>query len=99
MFLFCLSAISVFGQTINTTQVLLPNQTIERGLSGGGTHRFQVTVGAEEFLQVRAEQKGIDVVLKIAGADGKLLAAMDSPNGTAGAKLLVGRHKRRANMK
>ncbi len=88
IFLFCVSATSVFGQAINTIQVLLPNQTIERGLGGGETHRYQVTLGADEFLQVRAEQKGIDIELKIAGANGKQLAVMDSPNGIAGSEML-----------
>ena len=88
IFLFCVSAISVFGQAINTIQVLLPNQTIERGLGGGEIHRYQVTLGADEFLQIRVEQKGIDVVLKIADANGKQLAVMDSPNGIAGSETL-----------
>lgn len=79
---------TAFGQIVNTIQVLLPQQTIERTLSGGETHRYQITLGKDEFFQVRAEQKGVDVVLKLVDATGKQLALMDSPNGAAGSETL-----------
>ena len=57
--------LSIFGQSSQTNKVrsLSPNETIEDLLSGGQAHRYQVKLVANEFLQVRAEQKGIDVVL------------------------------------
>lgn len=86
--IFCLLAMTAFGQSVNTIQVLLQQQTIERGISGGETHRYLVTLGKDEFLQVRAEQKGVDVVLKLVDVSGKQLALMDSPNGISGNETL-----------
>ena len=86
--IFYLLTITVFGQSINTIRVLLSQQTVERGLAGGEVHQYQITLAADEYLQVRVEQKGVDVVLRLVDADGKLLASMDSPNGNAGSETL-----------
>lgn len=72
-----------FGQETDA-RPLLPNQTIERELSGAETHRYKFDLKANEFFQVTVEQKGIDVLLKILSAEGKILATMDSPNGNQG---------------
>ena len=86
--IFYLLTITAFGQSINTIRVLLPQQIVERGLSGGEVHQYQITLAADEFLQIRVEQKGTDVVLKLVDANGKQLAMMDSPNGIAGFETL-----------
>ena len=59
---------------------LSPNQTIEREMTGAETHRYQFDLQAGEFFQVRVEQKGVDVALKLLDADNNTLATMDSPN-------------------
>ncbi len=84
----CLLAMSVFGQSINTIQVLLPQQTIERQLANGETQSYQITLEADEFFQIRVEQQGIDVVLKLIGSTGNQLVSMDSPNGISGIETL-----------
>ena len=86
--IFFLLTLTAIGQGINTIQVLLPTETVERRLVGGETHRYQVSLVADEFLQIRVEQKGTDVVLKLVDANGKQLAMMDSPNGIAGFETL-----------
>ncbi|HEX8737221.1 MAG TPA: CHAT domain-containing tetratricopeptide repeat protein [Pyrinomonadaceae bacterium] len=63
---------------------LLPAQTIEREITGAQTHRYKFDLKANEFFQVRAEQRGVDVTLKLADANGNVLATMDSPNGNRG---------------
>ena len=77
------------AQTPDEPQPLSPNQTLEREITGAATHRYQFDLQANEFLQVRVEQKGVDVALKLVeAASGKVLATMDSPNGTAGFETL-----------
>jgi len=57
---------------------------IERELAGGETHAFQVTLAAGQYLRVVVDQRGIDVALRIFGADGQKMVEMDSPNATQG---------------
>src|SRR5262249_50095313 len=62
---------------------------IERELAGGETHSYQIAILAGHFVQVVVEQKGIDVVVKVFGPDGKQLLQVDSPNGTQGPETVV----------
>ena len=77
---------SVFGQVQKTQEAhLLPaNQTVERELSGGQTHKYLISLKANEFLQIMAEQKGTDIVVRLFDSNQGQLAEVDSPNGTQG---------------
>ncbi|HEX8072712.1 MAG TPA: CHAT domain-containing tetratricopeptide repeat protein [Pyrinomonadaceae bacterium] len=79
-----------FGQTqpANEIRELPPGQTLERELTGAETHRYKFDLKAEEFFQVRVEQKGVDVLLKLLDARGNALATMDSPNSKEGPETL-----------
>jgi CHAT domain-containing protein/Tfp pilus assembly protein PilF len=83
-------AFAAFGQTPKTdeTRELPPAQTLDRQMTGAETHRYKISLQKDEFLQVRVEQKGVDVALKLLDASGKELATMDSPNGTEGPEIL-----------
>jgi CHAT domain-containing protein/tetratricopeptide (TPR) repeat protein len=78
------------GQAQQPTDVgeLPPNQTLGREMTGAGTHRYKFNTQANEFVQVRVEQKGVDVALKLMDASGNVLATMDSPNGKQGTETL-----------
>ena len=85
-----LGALTAFGQVqqSNDAQELPPNQTIEREMTGAETHRYKFDLKANEFFQVRVEQKGVDVTLKLSDASGNVLATMDSPNSKEGPETL-----------
>ena len=85
-----LAAFAAFGQTTQSsdTRQLPPGQTLERELAGGQSHKYKVEIKANELLQVKVEQKGVDVVVKLFDKNGKQLAEMDSPNGTQGFEIL-----------
>jgi len=76
------------AQTAVTRPELKLNEVVERELSKGQMHEYQVTLKAGEFMQVRVEQKGVDVVLSICSRDGKQLVEMDSPNEAEGFEIL-----------
>ena len=59
---------------------------IERQLSGGESHHYQLNVNAGQYARVIVEQQGIDVVVSVFGPDGKLITAVDNPNGSQGAE-------------
>lgn len=74
-----------------TATLLRSQQPVERELAGGQTHVYQLEANAGDFLQIRIEQKGVDVALKLFDTDGvrgKLLAEMDSPNSKDGPETL-----------
>ncbi|MGB7922024.1 MAG: tetratricopeptide repeat protein [Pyrinomonadaceae bacterium] len=78
-----------FGQEQKAeSRQLEPNQSIEREMSGQEIHRYEFTLKNREFFQVRVEQKGVDVALKLLGIDGRILATMDSPNEKEGLETL-----------
>ncbi len=65
-------------------RLLEPGKKIERQLSGGKGHVYQISLAAGQYLQVIVDQRGIDVVVTLLGPDGKKMAEVDSPNGSQG---------------
>lgn len=85
-----LVSLTALGQERSSggVRALLPNHTLERTVTGSETHRYKLALRVNEFFQVRVEQKGADVVLRLVGAGGNELARMDSPNGKEGPETL-----------
>lgn len=83
-----LAASAATAQTPGEPRPLAPGQSLERELTGAESHRYLVSLQEDEFFQVRVEQKGADVLLKLSDAAGRVLATMDSPNGKEGPETL-----------
>lgn len=85
-----ISTLTATGQTAPSNEVrdLPPNQTFEREIVGAEKHTYRISVQKDGFLQIRVEQKGVDVTLKLIDATGSILATMDSPNGKQGPETL-----------
>ena len=81
---------AVLGQAPKTgDEFELPaTQALERQITGAESHRYKIRLQPEEFFQVRVEQKGVDVALKLMDGGGKTLATMDSPNDKVGPETL-----------
>lgn len=86
-----LASSTVFGQTrhLDDIRELRPNQTLVREVKGSKTHHYKFALSENEFFQVRVEQKGADVVMRLVSAGGAELARMDSPNGKEGVETLT----------
>jgi CHAT domain-containing protein/tetratricopeptide (TPR) repeat protein len=64
-------------------------QPIAREIRGGEQHTFQVRLSAGQHVRIVLDQKGIDVVLALLGAEGKLLFEVDNNlSGTRGMELV-----------
>ncbi len=50
---------------------------IERELAGGQKHRYQITLAEGQYASVVVEQRGIDIVARVLGPDGKQIAEFD----------------------
>lgn len=88
--LFCLASILLSMVTFAQTGAceLLSESLIEKQMSGAKTDCYQVSLPKDSFLQIRAEQKGIDIKLKMFDEKGRLLAEIDGLNGTQGFEIL-----------
>lgn len=51
---------------------------VERELSGGQKHVYQLALSGGQYATVAVEQHGIDVVAHLFAADGQLIADIDS---------------------
>src|SRR6266511_133295 len=63
---------------------LEPGKPIRRELAGGQRHTYQTRLDPNQFLKVVVEQKGIDVVSKAPGPDGKQILEVDSESRSQG---------------
>ncbi|HMV82824.1 MAG TPA: CHAT domain-containing protein [Blastocatellia bacterium] len=61
-----------------TPQVLEASQPIEQKISGTQRHQYQLTLSADQYLEVAVEQRGIDVTITLNGPDGRRLAQFDN---------------------
>ncbi len=77
------------AQSDKAIQTLEPGKPVERGLSGGQSHDYQIQLAAGQCLDAVVEQRGIDVVVTLFGPDGKQLVEVDSPNGAQGPEPLL----------
>ncbi len=62
------------------------NTPLERTLSAGQSHTYQVVAEENSLVQITIEQRGIDVVVRVHHPLGKKPSEYDSPTGTDGAE-------------
>ena len=58
--------------------MLEPNRSVEKEMAAGQEHVYQIALAEGDFLRVVVEQRGIDVVVKVFGPDGKQISENDS---------------------
>ena len=74
------------SELLTDVGLLEPGKRIERELAGGRSHSYQFMLASGQYAQVLVQQKGINVVVKLFGPDGKPVAEVDSSSGTQGAE-------------
>jgi erythromycin esterase len=65
-------------------QLLELSKPIERQLSSGETHAYQIALKAGQYLDAAVNQRGVDVVVRVFDPEGQKIADIDSPNGKQG---------------
>jgi len=76
---------------------LRPGEPVERALAAGDSQAYQVELTAGRPWLVTVEQRGVDVVVEVAGPDGKRLAAVDSRSIAMGRRPCWSSRRRRAS--
>ena len=77
---------SLFAQ--QSDQDLVPGAPVSRQMNGSEVHSYRITLTSGQYARVVVEQRGIDVVVRITGSDGRQVAEVDTPNGEQGPELL-----------
>ncbi|MBI1760637.1 MAG: nuclear transport factor 2 family protein [Acidobacteria bacterium] len=77
-------ALCLLAQPLRAQTALTSGAPISAELKPNETHRYQLTLAAQQTAHVIAAQQGADVEVLVYDAAGKLLVDMDSPNGTRG---------------
>ena len=67
-----------------TPALLESGRAVERNLAGGESHLYQILLSTDQFLCVSAEQRGVDLTIRIFAGDGQKLIEMDTLNSTQG---------------
>jgi hypothetical protein len=67
-----------------TGVALEPGKAIERAVAAGNAHDYKISLKTGQFLYLVVDQRGIDLVVRGFGPDGKRIAEVDSPNGNSG---------------
>lgn len=66
------------------TVTLHEGQAIEKAISGGESHQYELTLTVGQFVRLKIEQRGIDLVEAVTGPDGQKLVEIDGPSGMNG---------------
>ena len=64
------------SQDIPATR-LNPGKRLEREITGGATHRYEVSLRAGEFASVLVDQHAVDLAVAVVGQDGTVIAEFD----------------------
>jgi CHAT domain-containing protein len=67
---------------------LVPGRPIVRDLAGLQTHSYQMTLPAGQYVRVVVDQRGIDVVVKLIGPDGKQIKEFDADSSVQGREVV-----------
>jgi tetratricopeptide (TPR) repeat protein len=68
---------------------LAPGAPVEREMSGGQRHLYQLALEADQCLKIVAEQRGADVSLTLNGPDGKPFDTVENNRGGKGVEWLL----------
>lgn len=72
------------GWTVQKIFALTSGKPIERDMSGGESHSYQISIQAGQYLHAFVDQKGIDVVITVLSPDGHKLTEADNSSGAIG---------------
>jgi CHAT domain-containing protein len=66
---------------------LVPGKPIVRDLAGVESHSYQMPLAVDQYVRVVIDQRGIDVVVKLIGPDGKQVNEFDSDSRVQGQEI------------
>jgi CHAT domain-containing protein/Tfp pilus assembly protein PilF len=88
--LVCFIFSSSYGQKVETPEItdLESNKPVERAISGGQKHIFQIKFAEKQYARINIEQRGIDIVARLLDRDGKVAVEYDFDPRNKGAEIV-----------
>ena len=80
---------NITTQDEKDVRVLSPGAAIERTLGGGKSHYYEIRLEAHQYMRVRLEMNGVNVILTLLDPDGKKVDEVDTPESTYGEKSIT----------
>ena len=84
-FLICFAAQFGYSQATTEVTALELGQPIEREIKGGEKHEYKIAFNASQYGKATLEQRGVDVIVRLLDANGKIVIQVDAEpraNGT-----------------
>ncbi len=69
---------------------LEPGQSLEREITGGQTHRYQISLITGAYGHVEVAERGVNITLVLRGPDGSSLAEMNAAGATLFGRTVLG---------
>jgi CHAT domain-containing protein/Tfp pilus assembly protein PilF len=69
----------ILAQEKATSTRLEPGKPVERELAGAAGHYYEIDLTAGQFLHAIVDQRGIDLIVKVFGPDGKQIVRINTP--------------------
>ena len=76
------------GQTTAEAIKLEFGKPVERKIAGGQTHEFQINSAAGQYAKIIIQQRGINLFVRLTGANGKIVTESDANIENTGAEIL-----------
>src|SRR5919108_2375518 len=70
-------------------QLLEPGKPIERDLTGGQSHSYQMTLASGQSVKLKVDQRGIDVMVRLSGPAGQRIADFDAEHRLQGEEFVT----------
>ena len=80
---------SMSPQLAREVTTLELGKPVERELSGGQKHAYQIALSEGGYAKVTVDQRGVDVIARLFAADGQLIADIDSERTARGSETVV----------
>ncbi len=77
------------GSPTQETITLEVGKPIERELAAGQSQTYVVSLNQNQYAKVVIEQKGIDLVARLSGSDGRLLSTADAEKTAQGSEIIA----------
>lgn len=68
---------------------LQPGKPVERELTGGQSHSFEIAMNADQYSQIVVEQRGIDVAVALFAPDGRKISEVDRERVREGSETIL----------
>lgn len=78
--LFLLLIVNAVNAQTSSSAVLSADKPVEKEISIGQTHSFEIRAAKDQFLHLVIDQKSADVAGELLAADGRRVSAADNPN-------------------